>query len=107
EDYEAWSDRLLEDQRAFVVPSSHGGRPNARFAIVNPLTTFDDLVDILDSMECARVRGSVVLRGAECDGEGRQQRLSDGADAHGVDDGADADDSAEQPADDDDADLDE
>ena len=51
EDYEAWSDRLLEDQRAFVVPSSHAGRPNARFAIVNPLTTFDDLVDILDSME--------------------------------------------------------
>ena len=51
EDYEAWSDRLLEDQRAFVVPSSHAGRPNARFAIVNPLTTFDDLVDILDSMD--------------------------------------------------------
>ncbi|WP_166971529.1 pyridoxal phosphate-dependent decarboxylase family protein [Brevibacterium atlanticum] len=50
-DYEAWSDRLLNDQRAFVVPSSHAGRPNARFAIVNPLTTFDDLVDILDTME--------------------------------------------------------
>lgn len=51
EDYDAWSDRLLTDQRAFVVPSSHAGRPNARFAIVNPLTTFDDLVDILDTME--------------------------------------------------------
>ncbi|WP_423057341.1 pyridoxal phosphate-dependent decarboxylase family protein [Brevibacterium linens] len=50
-DYDAWSDRLLEDQRAFVVPSSHKGRPNARFAIVNPLTTFDGLTDILDSME--------------------------------------------------------
>ncbi|WP_137825286.1 aminotransferase class V-fold PLP-dependent enzyme [Brevibacterium sp. 2SA] len=51
EDYDAWSDKLLEEQRAFVVPSSHEGRPNARFAIVNPLTTFDDLVDILDTME--------------------------------------------------------
>lgn len=50
-DYQAWSDRLLEDQRAFVVPSSHKGRPNARFAIVNPLTSFDDLVEILDTME--------------------------------------------------------
>ncbi|MDN6373562.1 MAG: pyridoxal-dependent decarboxylase, partial [Brevibacterium aurantiacum] len=50
EDYQQWSDRLLEDQRAFVVPSSHQGRPNARFAIVNPLTTFEDLVDILDTM---------------------------------------------------------
>ena len=51
EDYQQWSDRLLEDQRAFVVPSSHEGRANARFAIINPLTTFDDLVDILDTME--------------------------------------------------------
>ncbi|RBP64226.1 glutamate/tyrosine decarboxylase-like PLP-dependent enzyme [Brevibacterium sanguinis] len=50
-DYDRWSERLLDDQRAFVVPSSHRGRPNARFAIVNPLTTFDDLVDILDTME--------------------------------------------------------
>ncbi|MGO2036110.1 MAG: pyridoxal phosphate-dependent decarboxylase family protein [Brevibacterium sp.] len=50
-DYQTWSDRLLEDQRAFVVPSSHNGRPNARFAIVNPLTTLEDLVDILDTME--------------------------------------------------------
>ena len=50
-DYQTWSDRLLEDQRAFVVPSSHNGRPNARFAIVNPLTTLEDLIDILDTME--------------------------------------------------------
>ncbi|RGE21966.1 aminotransferase class V-fold PLP-dependent enzyme [Leucobacter sp. wl10] len=50
EDYDRWSDRLLEEQRAFVVPSSHAGRPNTRFAIVNPLTTFEQLVAILDSM---------------------------------------------------------
>ncbi|MFT4258358.1 pyridoxal phosphate-dependent decarboxylase family protein [Microbacterium sp.] len=50
-DYARWSDGLLESQYAFVVPSSHAGRPNTRFAIVNPLTTFEDLVAVLDTME--------------------------------------------------------
>lgn len=50
-DYEIWSEKLLSDQFAFVVPSSHNGKPNTRFAIVNPLTTYEDLVMILDSME--------------------------------------------------------
>jgi len=50
-DYDRWSAALLDSQRAFVVPSSHQGRPNTRFAILNPLTTFDDLVGILDTME--------------------------------------------------------
>ena len=50
-DYEAWSEKLLADQFAFVVPSSHQGAPNTRFAIVNPLTKYEDLVKILDSME--------------------------------------------------------
>ena len=49
-DYEAWSARLLADQRAFVTPSSHAGRTNTRFAIVNPLTTFEALTGILDTM---------------------------------------------------------
>ncbi len=49
-DYAEWSNRTLDDQRAFVVPSSHAGRPNARFAIVNPRTTLADLVDIIESM---------------------------------------------------------
>ena len=49
-DYEAWSLSLLESQLAFVVPSSHEGKPNARFAIVNPETTFELLVQILDTM---------------------------------------------------------
>ncbi len=51
EDYAAWSTRLLDEQRAFVTPSSHAGRPNTRFAIVNPTTTFEQLVGILDTME--------------------------------------------------------
>ncbi len=49
-DYDRWSAKLLDEQHAFVVPSSHAGRPNTRFAILNPLTTFEDLVAILDTM---------------------------------------------------------
>ena len=48
--YSEWSNRLLDEQHSFVVPSSHAGRTNARFAIVNPRTTIDDLVSVLDSM---------------------------------------------------------
>jgi len=51
EHYAAWSARLLEEQRAFVTPSSHAGRPNTRFALLNPRTTFESLVGILDSMD--------------------------------------------------------
>jgi len=49
-DYDRWSARLLDEQRAFVTPSSHAGRTNTRFAIVNPTTTFEQLVAILDTM---------------------------------------------------------
>ncbi len=48
--YQKWSDELLDSGFAFVVPSSHEGKPNTRFAIVNPTTKFSDLVQILDSM---------------------------------------------------------
>jgi len=50
-DYEHWSKKLLESQFAFVVPSSHLGKPNTRFAIVNPTTKYEDLVAILDTMD--------------------------------------------------------
>lgn len=49
-DYHAWSDRLLEDELAFVVPTTHDGETLARFAIVNPETTREDIADILDTM---------------------------------------------------------
>ena len=49
-DYSEWSARLLDEQRAFVTPSSHQGRPNTRFAILNPMTTFEQLTAILDTM---------------------------------------------------------
>lgn len=50
-DYEAWSDRILKQELGFVVPSSHKGKPNARFAIVNPRTGIELLTQILDSMD--------------------------------------------------------
>ncbi len=48
--YDAWCARLLADQRAFVVPSSHHGEPVLRFAIINPMTTFALLREVLDTL---------------------------------------------------------
>ena len=48
--YHAWSDRLLADEFAFVVPTTHAGETLARFAVVNPETTNDDITAILDTM---------------------------------------------------------
>ena len=50
-DYDRWSAKLLESGLGFVVPSSHRGEPNTRFAIVNPRTTLELLVRILDTMK--------------------------------------------------------
>ena len=49
-DYEAWSKLLLDRGQAFVVPSSHRGDVNTRFAVVNPETTFELLKEIVESM---------------------------------------------------------
>ncbi|MER8041717.1 pyridoxal-dependent decarboxylase [Streptomyces sp. NPDC094032] len=49
-DYAAWSQRLLHDQLAFVAPSAHHGTPTARFALVNPRTTREQLLEVLDTM---------------------------------------------------------
>ena len=49
-DYQGWSDRLLAEEFAFVVPTSHEGETLTRFAIVNPRTSEDDIVAILDTM---------------------------------------------------------
>jgi L-2,4-diaminobutyrate decarboxylase len=50
EDYQAWSDRLLADGFALVLPTRHGDETVTRFAFVNPRTTMDDVRAILDSM---------------------------------------------------------
>ncbi len=49
-DYDSWSEKLLKDEIGFVVSSSHQGKPNTRFAIVNPLTSIELLSKILESM---------------------------------------------------------
>ena len=50
EDYHAWSAQMLREEFAFVVPTSHEGETVARFAIVNPTTSEDDIAAILDTM---------------------------------------------------------
>ncbi len=50
DDYAAWTARLLDAQQAFVTPTTHRGRVCTRFAIVNPMTTVEDLQLIVDSM---------------------------------------------------------
>jgi len=51
EDYDRWADQLLERQLALVLPSSLNGAPPTRFAIVNPLTSYELLIEVLDTME--------------------------------------------------------
>ena len=50
EDYARWSSRILDEQLGFVTPTSHRGRVCTRFAIVNPVTSADDLRALLESM---------------------------------------------------------
>ncbi len=50
DDYQKWSDQLLDDQIGFVTPSSHHGQPILRFAIVNPWTTMADIEAILATL---------------------------------------------------------
>jgi L-2,4-diaminobutyrate decarboxylase len=51
EDYQAWTDRLLDREFAFVVPTTFRGETLTRFAVVNPQTTRADVTAILDTME--------------------------------------------------------
>jgi L-2,4-diaminobutyrate decarboxylase len=48
--YADWSNTLLYDGLAFVVPSSWEGETVLRFCFVNPLTTIDDVQAILDTL---------------------------------------------------------
>jgi hypothetical protein len=49
-DYDRWAADLRADGTAFVMPTTVGGETVARLAIVNPRTTFADLVAVLDRM---------------------------------------------------------
>ena len=50
QDCYAWSDRLLDEGLAFVVPTSWQGETVLRFCFVNPRTTVDDVAAILASL---------------------------------------------------------
>ena len=50
DDYFAWSDRILDEGLAFVVPTSWKGETVLRFCFVNPRTTVEDVRIILDSL---------------------------------------------------------
>ena len=49
-DYHAWSDRLLTEGTAFVVPTTWDGEAVLRCCFVNPLTTVDDVRVVFDSL---------------------------------------------------------
>jgi glutamate/tyrosine decarboxylase-like PLP-dependent enzyme len=50
EQYHAWSERVLDEAVAFVVPTIWGGETVLRCCFVNPRTTVDDLRLIVDSL---------------------------------------------------------
>ena len=49
-EYQVWSDRLLDEGRAFVTPTSWNGEVLLRLCIINPLTSVDDIRMIVDSL---------------------------------------------------------
>jgi glutamate/tyrosine decarboxylase-like PLP-dependent enzyme len=49
-DYQAWSDRMLDEGTAFVTPTSWNGEVLLRLCIINPLTSVEDLRIIVDSL---------------------------------------------------------
>jgi glutamate/tyrosine decarboxylase-like PLP-dependent enzyme len=49
-DYHAWSQWLLAEGTAFVMPTRARGEPAARICIVNPATTVADVEYVLDMM---------------------------------------------------------
>jgi aromatic-L-amino-acid/L-tryptophan decarboxylase len=50
EDYARWADRLLQDQLAFMPPTTWEGETVARFAFLHPQTPMDLVRQILDRM---------------------------------------------------------
>ncbi|MEY4313387.1 MAG: hypothetical protein RLZZ319_896 [Actinomycetota bacterium] len=51
EQYTEWGDRMYEEQIAACFPSKHKGEPVLRFAIVNPRTTFEILMQLVESLK--------------------------------------------------------
>ncbi|MDA8117107.1 MAG: pyridoxal-dependent decarboxylase [Actinomycetota bacterium] len=49
-DYVAWSEKLLDEQIAFVQPTTYRGERMMRFCFVNPRTSRQDVNEVLDTM---------------------------------------------------------
>ncbi|MFM7762075.1 MAG: pyridoxal-dependent decarboxylase, partial [Acidimicrobiaceae bacterium] len=49
--YQAWSDKMLNEGRAFVVPTTLNGETILRFCIINPRTTIEEVAEIINSLE--------------------------------------------------------
>ncbi len=49
-EYQGWSDRMLTDGEAFVVPTTWAGETVLRICVVNPRTTIDDIRTIVESL---------------------------------------------------------
>lgn len=50
EQYQDWSDRELQEGRAFVVPTTWKGERVLRFCFINPLTTTAHIEELLESL---------------------------------------------------------
>jgi len=48
--YQDWSETVMHEGTAFVVPSRHDGKPVYRFCFVNPRTTHEDIDTIIKRM---------------------------------------------------------
>lgn len=51
EQYSEWSDRMYQEEIAACFPSKHRGEPVLRFAIVNPRTTFELLMELVERLK--------------------------------------------------------
>ncbi len=50
EQYQSWSDMMLEEGRAFVVPTTLNGETILRFCIINPRTTIEEIALIINAL---------------------------------------------------------
>ena len=50
DDYQAWSERMLDEGKAFVLPSEFEGETMLRMCIVNPATSVQDIELILSEL---------------------------------------------------------
>jgi glutamate/tyrosine decarboxylase-like PLP-dependent enzyme len=54
EQYNEWADRMWQEQVAACFASKYRGEPVFRFAIVNPRTTFELLMDLVERLKDER-----------------------------------------------------